>query len=212
MPKVSITHISIIRFLLPFAILAITQGCSINLPEHFASPSEAFPDAASMDPPLERQESFEKAMLSAPYEAAFRAAELAVTGTGFNITDSNVEKGIILAKRVDNFAKMCGWGGYNYIDRYHFYAITVKKLQSEQSEIRIVAKAQQECKLDISTHPISWGIVSFGILIIPTMLRNDECRACAEVHWATDDDSAETEMNQFITNVRRNLIAMGLVP
>jgi hypothetical protein len=181
-------------------------GCGhVWIPTRFGTMEEAY----SLGDPLRStegvpSESMQKVVFNAPYEDVFRAADVSASQTQWLIQKESKAEGIILAIRVlqipppPDTADCPNAAGANRrpTQRNYYYAVVIKEKGPKSTEITAVAKVQGRCE-----HK--------SCFLEPTA--NAVCERYASLHWATGHDSAMSELTQFMTFIRNNLIAAGLL-
>jgi len=194
------------------ALVFFLSGCTVTVPERFATLQEAYPPGESLSPPPDAPpDSFKKASFEAPYEDVFRAVSVAASQAQFNVESTDKRKGSILATRV-----IMVQGPVNRTitePRQYSYAIVAKEIGPKATEVMTLARVQQTCTRDSG---LTWTLVSiftFGIAL-PTALimypvEKIRCDNAATVQWATGPYTTLQEMNQLMTFARNNLIAAG---
>lgn len=203
------SKLSILRLSGVVAMVALLSACAHPmLPERWASTGDAYPNDTSMVPPKNVPDSYETAIFTAPYEDVYRAALVSASQAQFNVTYDDKRKGHIFAKRLMQSVPTISMNNMagGYADRRYFYAVKVIELGARKSRVTIMAKAQGQCQ---AVHGLA-NVVTLGIgeALAETV---DNCAAYSSVHWAQGFDSSETEMSQYITFVRNNLIAAGVL-
>jgi len=197
----------IMKFVLTtvLACLIFGTGCNKVLPNRFVTIKEAYPTSESVQPPSQvSSDTFKKAVFEAPYEDVFRFAQVAASQAQLNIEGTDKANGVILATRV---AKTFTPDGERE-SRYH-YGIIVKETGPKTTEVTISTKKQTSCS---KLHEGTAGFltcISFGLLAPLAIVDAVKCtEEKASLQWTTD---SLPEINQFLTLIRNNLIAAGLI-
>jgi hypothetical protein len=180
-----------------FLILCFSAllGCGTWLPERFVRPDEAYSAKEYFQNTDQLPyESFKKAVFEVPYEDVFRAASLSASQAQFNIEEERKADGLILATRTvqERPPRDAAPGNQRPHQRNYYYAIVVKEKGPKSTEVVIMAKAQGKCLADPLGSPA-------------------QCRAYAIPHWAAGHDNPTQDLGQFMTFLRNNLIAAGLL-
>jgi hypothetical protein len=149
-------------------------------------------------------ESMQKIVFNAPFEDVYRAANVSVSQVQWLIQKESKAQGIILAIQILEMlppvttanCPLNGGANSRPRQRNYYYAVVIKEKGPKSTEITAVAKVQGGCE-----HKACFAAPS----------NNRACEAYASLHWATRDDSALPQLTQFMTFIRNNLIAAGLL-
>ena len=193
--------------LLLILCLFLLGGCASGkgwIPTSFAGIDEAYPQggllgSASSAP----SESMRKSVFNAPYQDVFRAASISVSQAQWFLQKEDKAGGAILATRILQIQPPPGistcpaGGGYNLhpTQRNFYYAVLINEKGPKSTEVSVFVKAQGRCFHTTRCFGHSEYI----------------CDEYASLHWATVRDNALPDLTQFLTFVRNNLIAAGLL-
>ncbi len=194
-----------------FAILA-TAGCAgARLqPDRLMGIQDAFPKGTDTSPPAAFSEAAKTNVLEAPYEDVFRAASVAASQAQFNVEHVQKSRGLILASRpvkMRPHGTSADYPEWQITDHAYFYAVSVRELGPKRTEVRISAKVQGRC-----------GMWSAGMYVMTGGLgtayfneQNARCRELSSGMWAIGSHNTAQEMGQFLTFLRNNLLAAGML-
>lgn len=200
--------IDALRFVI-VPLTAVLAGCSfaVTLPENgrLADVHEAFPNEASMTPPPELRDAYERTIVHAPYASAYRAAQVGATEAGLQLVSSDQHRGVILATAFQSNAR----AGRASIpgDRRYFYAILAREKGPKRTELTIMVKAQQTCSYQNPAGP--GNAMAVGLLTVPMLNEKHDCEAYSRLHWANDADNDKARLGRYVSAVRAQLIKAG---
>jgi hypothetical protein len=198
---------SVMSFFACVMVVFFLTGCfpkGIYLPEKFSTIEEVYPSDEIFDQ-LEGipADSYKKVAFEAPYEDVFRVAKVSATQAMFNVESVDKSKGLIFAMKV---TQEQGVWNYNACgppknDKRYFYAIKVIETGSTTTEVVIVSKTQgAACYAGGASVGTAVG-TGLGLF------NKKKAQAYASVHWSNNLQ----DLLQFLTLIRNNLIAAGLI-
>lgn len=178
----------------------IQQGCGPTslIPQRFATFSEAYSDVGNKGDYIPTEAYINK-VYNASYDDVYRAAKISVSQSFLYVDDENYESGVIFAtqliKEIPNF-ETCVNHTFNLMpqQRILYYAIVVAEIEPKKTSVSISAKTQGQCYLGICIKRFQ-----------------ENCKAFAQVRWATGKDNAQEILKNYIVMLDNNLIQSGIL-
>ena len=192
-------------------------GCAqVKSPDRFSTAEEVFPLESIINGPFGAPpDAVKVGVFAASYDDVFQSVTVGVTQALLNIEEIHEDKGVILATRSLSIKNAIGGQQGQRATRMFSYAIFLKELESEITEVTVIAKIQDSCFRTSGEEWVLLSILSFGI-IAPTALLGypmeiSACKKSSTIRWAVGQGNSIQELGQLMTFIRSNLFAAGLL-
>ncbi len=193
-------------------LCAFLPACGGIVPERLTSTTDLFGAAgpsASADIPKGGRKSIR---WKAPAKAVFRAATMAVSQARWIVASIDPEKGVILAYLEGTVKDRPTWAAQTEWKIRRSFAIVIREAGATETEVEVLAKAQQQCMQFTVADYLGATFFTLGIalFVIPDLARHSSaCEVQSVPHWATEADGNEGDINQVLTLTYNNLINAG---
>lgn len=183
----------------------------VSMPDRLSDVHEAYPDSASMSPPHDKRDAYERAVMPAPYPVVYRAAVAAVPemnlslgGWPLQLVSSDKARGVILATAINpNAAPEMArpW------ERRYFFSVRLSEQGPKRTEVLIMVKAQQFC---VYTSPTGFtNFLTAGIATPIALAEKEKCETYSRIHWASELDNDKALLGRYLSAVRATLVKVG---
>jgi len=214
LPKSNLT----MRMISLIVLVFFLSGCTVTVPERFATLQEAYPPNESLTPPPDAPpDSYKKGTFAAPFEDVFRAVNVAASQAQLNVESTDKRKGQILATRFAQVQPRGFSGDYSlktFASTYS-YMIAVSEKGPKTTEVLASSKVQITCERVTALGwigrtlavPLTFGLM---LVVLPFQIRDDNrCADLSTAQWATGELSSQQELDRLLIFTRNNLIAAG---
>lgn len=194
-----------------FFLCAALIGCSMGriVPERFMTVDQAFDPAGGYTPPAENPDAMKKSIFNVPFEDVYRAVEVSMSQAQFNVESENKAGGVILATRTVEMPIGIYYSDMSTPYRHtFFYAASVKELGPRKTEVTIAAKVQGQCGVG---NKAAITLMTMGVTAGSVGTWEENCFKLAGGMWVAGKYHQDKEFGQFLTFVRNNLIAAGVL-